>query len=116
MTRATRDPIQPAPPSCADLLKTLGEATRLHIVGVLFAGPRRVYEIGDELEIEQSLLSHHLRSLRKAGIVESRRDGKSVVYSLAPGARVHGRGASQIDLGCCRVTFPPGPPPPSHES
>jgi DNA-binding transcriptional ArsR family regulator len=35
-------------------------------------------------ERAENLVSHHLRALRSAGLVTSRRDGKMVLYSLAP--------------------------------
>lgn len=56
-----------------------------------------------ELGIEQSLLSHHLKHLREAGIVESTRDGKSVLYRLTPTMENQKDGV--VDLGCCQITF-----------
>jgi ArsR family transcriptional regulator len=56
------------------------------------------------LRVEQSLLSHHLRSLRDAGIVTSRRDGKAVLYSLSPKFRC-ATTQKAIDLGCCKISF-----------
>jgi DNA-binding transcriptional ArsR family regulator len=38
-------------------------------------------------ERSQNLVSHHLRALRAAGVVESRRDGKMVLYALTPAGR-----------------------------
>jgi DNA-binding transcriptional ArsR family regulator len=56
------------------------------------------------LGVEQSLLSHHLQTLRKAGLVDTERDGKAVLYQLA--ARTVARaGGSAIDLGCCLLSF-----------
>jgi ArsR family transcriptional regulator len=91
-------------PSCAELLKLLADETRLAVVRQLLDGPRHVGEINEALGLEQSLLSHHLKVLRDAGLVESRRDGKAVLYSLAPQFRGSTRGAA-IDLGCCRLSF-----------
>lgn len=92
-------------PSCAELLKALADETRLRIVRVLLDGPRHVYAINEELEIEQSLLSHHLRALRQAGIVEARRDGKAMLYTLAASVSARRRGKDRLDLGCCQLTF-----------
>ena len=39
-------------------------------------------------ERSQNLVSHHLRALRAAGLVESRREGKMVLYALTTGGRV----------------------------
>ncbi len=97
------DAIHREPPSCAELLKALADETRLAIVRVLMDGPRRVFEINATLDIEQSLLSHHLRALRETGIVYSNRDGKAMRYALSP--HVTSLDESGINLGCCRLTF-----------
>lgn len=89
--------------SCARLLRVLADQTRLQVVRSLLEGELRVGEINRRVGIEKSLLSHHLRVLREAGVVVGRRSGKSVVYSLAPGVRT-GTG-TEIDLGCCRLAF-----------
>ena len=65
-------------------------------------GPLHVSEMNAALGLEQSLLSHHLRVLRDGGIVEGVRDGKAVLYRLAPGLKLDGIG---IDLGCCKLSF-----------
>lgn len=88
---------------CAQRLKVLAEAHRLAILRVLFTDPRHVAQINAALSLEQSLLSHHLRVLRREGLVESRRDGKAVLYQLAPG--VQAQGSESINLGCCILTF-----------
>ena len=67
-------------------------------------GPKRVAELGEQLGVEQSLLSHHLRVLREMGLLATRRDGKAVVYALAP--EVEGGIADRtLDLGCCQLSF-----------
>ena len=99
---------QPATPSnCADKLKVLGDATRLSVVEALLAGPKNVTELNARIRIEQSLLSHHLRVLRDAGLVVPIRDGKAVRYEIAPGVarQVAGKG---INLGCCQIEFGKG--------
>jgi len=70
--------------SCASLLKMLADETRLAVVRQLMEGPKHVGEMNETLGLEQSLLSHHLKILREAGLVTSKRDGKAVLYSLAP--------------------------------
>ena len=90
--------------SCAEILKVLADDTRLAVVRGLMGGARHVFDLQDELAIGQSLLSHHLKVLRDAGLVESRRDGKAVLYSLSPELRRHRRGEA-LDLGCCKLTF-----------
>lgn len=89
---------------CAALLKVLADETRLGVVGCLLTGPKHVGEINASIDVEQSLLSHHLRVLRDAGIVESQRDGKAVTYRLSPKVEA-ARKDNAIDLGCCMLSF-----------
>jgi ArsR family transcriptional regulator, nickel/cobalt-responsive transcriptional repressor len=89
---------------CAQVLRILGDPTRLDVIRSLLQGPRRVGEINDLLNVEQSLLSHHLRVLREAGLVESRRNGKAVLYRLSPALESRRRGRV-LELGCCRLDF-----------
>jgi len=65
------------------LLKCVGDETRFQILMTLKSGERCVCEIFKELGKEQSLISHHLRSLKKCGIVKHRREGKKIMYRLA---------------------------------
>jgi ArsR family transcriptional regulator len=65
------------------LLKCLADDTRLQILDTLKDGERCVCEIMKDLNKEQSLLSHHLRALRKCKLVKFRRDGKKKMYRLA---------------------------------
>ncbi len=90
--------------SCADLLKVLADETRLDVVRQLMLGPRHVGELNESLGLEQSLLSHHLRVLKESGIVEAQRDGKAVLYRLAPQVEARRKG-QVIDLGCCQLQF-----------
>ena len=90
--------------SCASKLKALADATRLAVVESLLAGPKRVGELGLQLGVEQSLLSHHLRVLREMGLLEAKRDGKAVVYALAPGVEAAAADRT-VDLGCCQLSF-----------
>jgi ArsR family transcriptional regulator, nickel/cobalt-responsive transcriptional repressor len=87
---------------CAERLKLLADPTRLAILQLLRSGPRQVGELNAEIDIEQSLLSHHLRKLREARLVFAERAGKAVRYRLALPM-----GAAALDLGCCQLNFPP---------
>lgn len=99
MVSATRDA-----DTCVSVLKVLADETRLAVLELLIDGPRHVGEIMDELGVEQSLLSHHLRVLRDARLVVAGRDGKSVLYRLAPGVE-SARHGKAINLGCCLLSF-----------
>lgn len=92
------------PSTCAAKLKALGDSTRLGVMESLLDGPKRAGELGELLDVEQSLLSHHLRVLREMGLLQARRAGKAVVYGLAPG--VEGAVAQRtLNLGCCQLSF-----------
>lgn len=95
--------------TCTRKLKVLSDSTRLAVMELLMKNPSHVGPLVDALGVEQSLLSHHLRILREAGLVVADRDGKSVLYSLAPDAKVDTGKA--IDLGCCQLLFKPGQHP-----
>ena len=90
---------------CASKLKVLADPTRLGVLSTLLSAPRHVAELSAELCVEQSLMSHHLRVLRDAGLVETRRDGRSVLYHIAPGALAVEGDARALRLGCCDLSF-----------
>lgn len=92
------------PSPCVAKLKALADSTRLAVMESLMGGPKRVGELGDELGVEQSLLSHHLRVLREMGLLATRRDGKAVVYALAPEVE-SAKAERRLDLGCCQLSF-----------
>ena len=89
---------------CAERLKVLADSTRLQVVRALMGGPRHVGDLAAQLGVEQSLLSHHLRVLREAGLVTGERDGKAVLYHLAPDIR-EAPDPQSLNLGCCRLSF-----------
>lgn len=90
---------------CAAKLKVLADRTRLAVMLRLLEEPSHVGPLQDQLGIEQSLLSHHLKVLRDAGLVVGVRDGKAVLYSVSPEVTVD-ETARIIELGCCRLSFP----------
>ncbi len=72
----------------ADVAKALGDPVRLQLVDVLrkHAGKVCVCELVPLFDISQPTLSHHLRKLREAGIVDSERRGLWAYYYVLPGA------------------------------
>ena len=69
----------------ADQLKVLGEPKRLRILHMLMEGVQCNCELGDALDMAPNLISHHLRVLREAGLVDVERDpddARWVYYSL----------------------------------
>lgn len=89
---------------CARQLKILADSTRLAILELLWSGPKHVGEMNAVLELEQSLLSHHLKVLRDEGFIRATRDGKAVLYQLES-AFFYTSADRTIDLGCCRLSF-----------
>jgi DNA-binding transcriptional ArsR family regulator len=67
----------------ATLLRALASPHRLRIVHRLGDGPLDVTELARALGMGQAAMSQHLAAMRSAGIVEARRDGRSVRYELA---------------------------------
>ncbi len=67
----------------ADLFKVFGDGTRIRILSVLLAAEVCVCDLATLLGMTQSAVSHQLRILKQARLIKSRRDGKTVFYSLA---------------------------------
>ena len=67
----------------AELFKVFGDSTRIRILFVLFEAEVCVCDLAEVLHMTQSAVSHQLRILKQAKLVNARREGKSVFYSLA---------------------------------
>ena len=67
----------------AELFKVFGDSTRIRILYVLFESEVCVCDLASALNMTQSAISHQLRILKQNKLVKSRRDGKSIFYSLA---------------------------------
>src|SRR6266508_3759191 len=73
--------------AAAERARALGDPTRLTLAAALAqADELCVCDLAWIAERSQNLVSHHLRALRAAGLVRSRREGKMVMYSLTEGA------------------------------
>jgi ArsR family transcriptional regulator len=68
--------------SQADILKALGQPTRLKIIDFLRDGERCVCEIFPAIGEEQSNTSRHLSTLQAAGILTRRKDGLKIYYAI----------------------------------
>jgi DNA-binding transcriptional ArsR family regulator len=68
-------------------LRALAHPTRLGMVQRLAATPEIcACDLGDAFDVSQPTISEHLRVLRSAGLVRTRREGTSICYSLEPDA------------------------------
>jgi ArsR family transcriptional regulator len=96
----------------AELCHALSDPTRLHIMHLLRQGRRCVCDLTDTMDAAQSRLSFHLKTLRDAGLVSDRREGRWVYYEIRPDSLEElsaalgalrpasgGKGASAT--GCC---------------
>ena len=66
----------------SDLFKMFADSTRIKILYDLFDGEKNVTEICEDIDMNQSAVSHQLKALKTSKLVKSRRDGKAVYYSL----------------------------------
>ncbi len=67
----------------AELFKIFGDSTRIRILFVLFEAEVCVCDLAKVLNMTQSAISHQLRILKQNKLVKSRREGKSIFYSLS---------------------------------
>lgn len=67
----------------ACFFSVFSDATRVRMIIALAMGEMCVNELVEALELNQSTVSHQLRLLRNAKIVEAKRNGKNIYYSLA---------------------------------
>lgn len=79
-SRAAKDALFEA---LASVTKALGSGRRAEIVDLLGQGERSVEEIAAEIDQSVANTSHHLRTLARAGLLRSRREGTRVIYGLA---------------------------------
>ena len=67
----------------AELFKVFGDSTRMRILFVLFESEVCVCDLAEALNMTVSAISHQLKILKTNKLIKSRREGKSVFYSLA---------------------------------
>ena len=79
----------------AELFKAFADPTRVQILSLLVDGELCVGDISQTVELSQSAISHQLRILKQMHLVKYRREGKSLLYSLAD---VHVRTILQMGL------------------
>jgi ArsR family transcriptional regulator len=67
----------------ARVFKALCDPNRLMIIELLKSGEKCACNLLEEMNISQSTLSHHMKQLCESGVVNCRRDGKWMYYSLS---------------------------------
>ena len=65
------------------VLKALSDENRIRILKMLHSGEKCACKLLEELNISQPTLSHHMKILCDAGIVNGRKEGKWTYYSIA---------------------------------
>ncbi len=92
---------------CAELLKALAEPERLRLVQALRERPQSVSDLAALLDNEIGNISHHLKILRRQGLVTSERVGKTKIYSLSKHVFAARNSAmDRLELGCCCLEIP----------
>lgn len=84
----------------ASLFKVLAEPARLRILSRLAAegcGPVSVNDITESVGLSQPTVSHHLRKLTEAGLLERTQQGRSVIHSIRPELFAELRTVLQMD-------------------
>jgi ArsR family transcriptional regulator len=76
------DPDDRARAVAALRFRALGDETRLHLLELLAEKERCVADLMELLGLGQSLVSHHLATLREAGLVTGRREGRWTFYAI----------------------------------
>lgn len=84
----------------AKVLKVLSDSNRLLIVDILGRGPLTVNDLAQATDIEQSLLSHHLKVLKNHGWLRATKHGREVLYQRS-NAISDGAQNMEVNLGCC---------------
>ena len=69
--------------SATQIFDALSDFTRFQILGVLVEGERSVSDLQEVCHVSQSAISHQLKALKQAKLIKSRREGKTIFYSLA---------------------------------
>ena len=67
----------------AELFKIFADSTRIKILFLLLSGQKNVSQICDDINMNQSAVSHQLKILRTAKLVSAKRSGKAIYYALA---------------------------------
>lgn len=90
------------------ILRALGDKTRMQILSLLRAGEKCGNELLPAVEVGQSTLSHHMKTLTESELITARKAGKWTYYTLAPNADALAAAALEQAMG-----IPLAPPVPA---
>lgn len=65
-----------------DFFRAMGEETRAKIISMLYREEMCICELMERLKLSQSAVSHHVKILKQAGLLNDRRYGKRTFYSI----------------------------------
>ena len=96
----------------ASIFRALSDPRRLRILDLLRAGEQCVCDLQADLDCGQSLLSFHLKTLRDAGLISMRKEGRWSHYQIVPAAFEHAERAAaayrvpsaqrrRLPVACC---------------
>jgi len=108
-SRRPADLEPPGLPAVVTLLRMLADPMRAAILDQLATAELCVCHLQDELGAKQTLVSHHLKALRDAGLVETEPRGRFTYYRLRPGAFDHVADAVQSLAAAGRSELPKRP-------
>ena len=74
--------LEPKIANAAKLMEMLSQPVRLRLLCILLEGEQSVLSLAASAKLSQPAMSHHLKKLRDAELVETRREGQTIYYSL----------------------------------
>ena len=74
--------LEPKIAEAAKLMEMLSQPVRLRLMCILLDGEQSVQSLAESAGLSQPAMSHHLKKLRAAELVKTRRDGQTIYYSL----------------------------------
>ena len=83
----------------ASLMEMLSQPARLQILCILLEGEQSVMQLARAVQLSQPAMSHHLKKLKLAKLVQTRRDAQTIYYSLK-GSEVESVLKTLHDLYC----------------
>jgi ArsR family transcriptional regulator, lead/cadmium/zinc/bismuth-responsive transcriptional repressor len=66
----------------AELFGAFGDTSRVRIISILVKGEQNVGALAQAVGLSESAVSHHMRALRQMRLVQARKDGRQVFYTL----------------------------------